>query len=115
VFKQALDRCKYPSRYANDESADATEIALEILTDLDTRLSVNNMLLGQKTSLADIAIFPFIRQFASVDKNWFDTLSLEFLQKWLNTYLNNPLFLNVMQKYNPWQSDDTPVLFLEVR
>ena len=112
VFKQALDRYKYPSRYPNDESANATEIALEILCDLDTRLSVHNMLLGHHKSFADVAIFPFIRQFASVDKHWFDTLRLEFLQKWLNTYLNNALFLNIMQKYNPWQSNDKPVVFL---
>jgi glutathione S-transferase len=115
VFKQALDRYKYPSRYPNDESAEAREICLEILQDLDTRLSVNNMLLGHNISLADVAIFPFIRQFASVDKNWFDTLSLPYVQKWLNTYLRNPFFINVMQKYNPWQCGDTPVLFLEVR
>ncbi len=109
VFKQALDRYKYPSRYPHDESADATEIATEILQDLNARLSIHNMLLGQHISFSDVAIFPFIRQFASVDKNWFDTLPLEFLQKWLNTHLNNALFLNVMQKYNPWQSGDTPV------
>jgi glutathione S-transferase len=112
VFKQALDRYKYPSRYPNEESANATQIALKILCDIDRRLKVNTMLLGHYISLADVAIFPFIRQFASVDKDWFDRLSLEFLQKWLNTYLINPLFINVMQKYNPWQSGDTPVLFL---
>jgi glutathione S-transferase len=75
-FKQALDRFKYPSRYPNIQSDDAIKMGLEILNNIDTRLKNNNLTLGDNMQFAEIAIFPFIRQFASVDKNWFDTLPL---------------------------------------
>ena len=56
-------------------------------------------LLNSKISSLDIAIFPFIRQFAFVDKVAFDDLELPKLQRWLEYFLNSALFLSVMEKH----------------
>jgi glutathione S-transferase len=63
--------------------------------------------LGPKISLADIALFPFVRQFAMVDPDWIDQSGLNFLKQWLNEHIESPLFLSVMQKYPTWH-DPTP-------
>ncbi len=54
--------------------------------------------------MADIAIFPFIRQFAFVDKDWFDQANYPALQRWLTEFLDSPLFTQVMKKHSVWQS-----------
>ena len=76
-FKQHLDRYKYPNRYASESSGDAADFALNHrseaahwLAQLDARLG-DGWLFGAKACLADMAILPFIRQFARTDAHWF--------------------------------------------
>lgn len=52
--------------------------------------------------MADIAIFPFIRQYAFVNKNWFDNTAYVNIQKWLENWLKSELFLSIMQKHSLW-------------
>ena len=66
-------------------------------------------LLADRISMADIALFPFIRQFAFVDKNWFDQAPYPKLQIWLQGLLESTLFLAAMKKLPPWQEGDSPV------
>ncbi len=113
VFKTYLDRYKYPNRYP-DEPDDtlgthARDNAYSILNDLDQRIANNGALSGDTTSLADIAIFPFIRQFAHVDRDWFYSSPQKNLQKWLQKHLQSTLFSAIMQKHKLWQSDSTGV------
>ena len=60
----------------------------------------NNYLFGENFSLADIAIFPFVRQFAAVDNAWFASAAYPKLRAWLNEWVNSDLFKSVMTK-NP--------------
>jgi glutathione S-transferase len=62
-------------------------------------------------SVADISIFPFVRQFAFVDKAWFDSAAYPRLLRWLNNFLQTDLFQGVMQKYPQWREGDTLTLF----
>jgi glutathione S-transferase len=48
--------------------------------------------------LADIAIFPFVRQFAAVDKAWFAAAPYPKLQAWLQMLVESTLFVSVMEK-----------------
>jgi len=75
---------------------------LVFLEDLNTQLEAQDFLFGATTSLADIAIFPFVRQFAGVDPGWFSGLDLPNLQFWLEKQVSSPLFASVMGKYRPW-------------
>ncbi len=106
LFKPQLDRYKYPNRYPDEDCSGARDKAMVFLNDLNARLSNNNALSGNKTTLADIAIFPFIRQFANVDKNWSDTQqNLKPLQKWLDCHLNSDLFQTIMKKHPVWSEN----------
>ncbi len=106
-FKRALDRYKYPGRYSEESLVPgaARSDGLEVLTDLDTRIAANGGQLVRPTrSLADIAIFPFVRQFAHTDMDWFAAQPLPALQAWLDGHKRSALFEGVMAKYPAWQA-----------
>ena len=71
---------------------------------LETRLTSDTYLCGAKRGLADIAIFPFIRQFANADRTWFDAQSLPRLQDWLGRLITSELFTGVMAKHAQWKA-----------
>jgi len=110
-FKTYLDHYKYAVRHPEHPAEHYRSQAEIILTDLDHRLSHHPWLLSDNTTLADIALFPFIRQFAFVDKPWFDQAPYPGLQRWLQTLLDAPLFQTVMQKAPPWVPDQPPTWF----
>lgn len=109
-FKWALDRYKYADRY--DESEEHYRQLGEVfLVKLENLLGKQNYLLSAEMSLADIAIFPFVRQFAHVDKKWFEASPYPRLIQWLNELLESELFSSIMEKYKPWQADNERVYF----
>lgn len=109
VFKHALDRYKYPNRYPDEDCSNMRDKGEETLKSLNKRLENTPYLCGDAPSLADIAIFPFIRQFANVDRNWFDARPYTALQQWLQHRLNSELFQAIMKKYPPWKDGDKPL------
>lgn len=98
-FKKALDRYKYPDRYPEHTQAYYREQGEQFLQRLEAALEQHDYLLGHKPSMADVAIFPFIRQFAAVDAEWFASSLYPKLRGWLEGWLENPLFAQVMQKF----------------
>ena len=110
AFKHDLDRYKYPERHGADALAHR-ESGLAFLHDLETRLAIDGQLCGAQRGLADIAVMPFVRQFASVDAAWFAGLGLPHVQHWLKGHVEATLFEAVMGKIAPWQEGDAPVLF----
>lgn len=110
-FKKNLDRYKYAERYHDADPIKEREKAESFLHVLEERLFRYCFLCGDKRSLADYAIFPFIRQFAFTDKGWFDTAPYPKVQNWLEGHLNSDLFKNAMRKYPQWQEGDARVLF----
>lgn len=117
-FKHHLDRYKYPTRYPDEANGDEDTFrfdhrssGLAILTDLDERLGDRRHLCGGHRTLADIALFPFIRQFANTDRDWFDQQGLPHLQEWLEGHLASELFAAIMPKFTPWKAGDEPILF----
>jgi len=110
-FKHHLDRAKYPGRYVEDDGIDHRSAALALLTPLEARLTAAPFLGGTTRGFPDIALFPFIRQFAAIDLAWFGAQPLPHLQSWLETHLGSNLFAAVMGRYAPWQEGDAAVLF----
>lgn len=110
-FKHHLDRAKYPGRYVEDDGIDHRSAALALLTPLEARLTAAPFLGGTTRGFTDIALFPFIRQFAAIDPAWFGAQPLPHLQSWLETHLGSNLFATVMGRYAPWQEGDAAVLF----
>ncbi|MGH1402951.1 MAG: glutathione S-transferase [Alphaproteobacteria bacterium] len=102
-FKHFLDRYKYPNKYTDEETGEtARDRNIPILKDLNARIAANGFLSGTEYSLADAAIFPFIRQFAHVDQEWFSHLSFPELHKWLEENKTSPLFESIMKKHEKW-------------
>ncbi|MAK63897.1 MAG: glutathione S-transferase [Maricaulis sp.] len=107
TFKHHLDRYKYATRY-DDADPDAHHAkAVELLYGLEDRLAASAQLTGPQVRLADIALFPFIRQFANADRSRFDALPLPALQAWLEAHVTSDRFAAIMRKQPLWQ-DPTP-------
>ena len=101
-FKPHLDRYKYATRYDGADPFAHREAACEFLPDLDHRLSTHPALTGARLRLADIAIFPFVRQFAHTDRDWFDGQRWTALRAWLDSHLGSQRFAAIMKKYPVW-------------
>lgn len=110
TFKSNLDRYKYPDRYPEHAQIHYRTQAEIFLQGLENRLRVTHCLLGDTLSIADAGVFPFVRQFAGVDKNWFAQAPYASLRHWLNNFLSSELFAAVMKKYPPWQPGDIPII-----
>lgn len=108
-FKHALDHYKYPNRYDDCDPLPHRARGLEFLQKLDARLAEGGQLCGRKRGMADAAIFPFVRQFANHDREWFDAADLPNLPPWLEGHLQSPLFKTVMQREKPWNPGQEPV------
>lgn len=112
VFKHHLDRYKYPNRYdLLSGQADRDAAATWLVNTLSHRLQKSGQLFGSKNSLADMAILPFVRQYANTDSAWFYAQPWPQLVNWLDCFLDSPLFASVMEKYTPWQANEQGVLF----
>jgi len=111
-FKIALDHTKYAVRFPDRDEAEERAKAMVFLNDLNNRLGQNTFLMGSKPTLADMAILPFVRQFANTDRSWFDAQGLGRLTEWLDDFLRSDRFRAIMTKYPPWQSGQDQVLFL---
>jgi glutathione S-transferase len=109
-FKTHLDHYKYWERFPAEPQVYYRAQGERFLHLLEEHLCRHRYLLADSISMADIALFPFIRQFAFVDKAWFDQAPYPKLQIWLQAFLESPLFLATMKKLPPWQEGDTPVL-----
>jgi len=108
-FKSHLDQYKYADRFPDLCLEDSRHKGAQFLGKLETRLRQSSYLVGDKISFVDIAIFPFVRQFAYVDKNWFDQSEYLSVQKWLQAFIESNNFKLVMEKYSVWHSDDVDV------
>ncbi|MCW8890879.1 MAG: glutathione S-transferase [Sedimenticola sp.] len=110
-FKPRLDRYKYASGHPEMTEQEHRVAAEPFLLHLEALLCQHRFLVAERVTLADVAIFPFIRQFAGVDQSWFQQAPYPKLRAWLVDWLGNPLFQAVMEKYPPWKEDDSLTVF----
>ncbi len=110
-FKHHLDRYKYPNRYEDCNAGVHRAAAMEHLQVLEDRLALHPFLSGEKRGLTDLAIMPFVRQFAATDRDWFAGQPIAKLRSWLAAHLESPLFKGVMDRLTPWAPSDEPIYF----
>lgn len=110
-FKHALDRYKYPNRYAGEHAGEVQAFAESHrsraavwLMSLETLLCRHDWLCGPTAGLADMAILPFVRQFAHTDPGWFAAQPWPQLGAWLGRWESSALFHQVMEKHPCWQA-----------
>jgi glutathione S-transferase len=105
-FKPRLDRYKYANRYDYVDEKYERNQASEFLWLLEQRLEEQNYLFGSRISLADMAIVTFVRQFANVDRQWFDDCKWQNLKRWLVEFLESEIFSQIMNKHQIWKAGD---------
>ncbi len=109
-FKPNLDKTKYATRYPQNDSKDSKNLAIEYLINLDKKIK-GEFFFGKQPKLADIAIFPFVRQFANIDINWFNAYGWQKLQNWLKAFVESNMFNESQKKYVKWRPAAAPVFF----
>ncbi|PYC13511.1 glutathione S-transferase [Pseudomonas jessenii] len=97
-FKVHLNRYKYAERYPEQPMEVYRAEGALFLQSLDELLTDRDYLLTDHTSLADVALLPFVRQFAHVDREWFAQTPYVRLQAWLQRFLESELFTSIMKK-----------------
>lgn len=113
-FKPYLDKYKYPNRDSPVDDPDPRgKGVLWIKTHLAPRLAESPNLFGNQLGFADLAAFPFIRQFAHVDRDWFAEHASEPVFTWLQRHLESQQFKAVMSKYPQWLSGEDGILMLK--
>lgn len=101
-FKNALDRYKYATRYEGVDREIERANAEAILLSVDKQLRQTDWLFSDRPCLADLATITFVRQFANVDRAWFDAQSWIGVKGWLERFLVSDRFADIMQKYPLW-------------
>ena len=110
-FKHHLDRYKYPQRYGNENGDEHRAQAGQWINTLEARLCDAPYLFGAHAALADMAIAPFVRQFAHTDLDWFQAQRWPKVQGWLQAWCDSDLFDCIMTKYAPWEPGAPAVRF----
>ncbi|MEL6688137.1 MAG: glutathione S-transferase N-terminal domain-containing protein [Pseudomonadota bacterium] len=112
AFKDRLDRYKYASRYDETRKRGDVDLAMRaeamsVLNDFTASLSDTKFLRRNTPQLIDIASFPFVRQFAAVEPEWWSEAASQELQNWLKTLVESDRFKRIMKKYPLWGEDNS--------
>jgi len=108
-FKSCLEQYKCAKRYHEDTVIEYRQACEQHLQLIEQALNQHAFVLSEHESLADLAIFPFIRQFARVERQWYLQSPYPKIRQWLNNYLQSPMFTKVMAKYPIWSENDPQV------
>ena len=110
-FKPSLDRCKYPERYDAEAVNQAQTDAIQWMAALDAQLAETGYLFGLNPSLADMALRPFVRQYARIEEAQWNEQPWPHLQDWLQRWIDSALFAEVMETYPGWVAGTTGPTF----
>lgn len=97
---------KYPDLHPEISLDDTRDKLHHYFQDLDSLISSNGFLVTDHPTIADIAIFPFIRQVARINEEDFSSLPFKNLIRWLAFFLQHEAFTLAMQKFPVWQSGE---------
>ncbi|WP_299806679.1 glutathione S-transferase [uncultured Shewanella sp.] len=110
-FKQCLDLYRSAKRYHDQDLPSTRQACERYIYILEQRLTTNPYLFTTSPCLADLAIIPFIRQFARVERQWYLASPYPNVRGWLNSYLQSPMFSKIMAKFPLWSANNAPVIF----
>ncbi|MEP3278455.1 MAG: glutathione S-transferase [Stappiaceae bacterium] len=110
-FKNHLDHYKYANRFEGADPLEHRQKGVEFLAELDARLALSENLFGNRECLADHAIYPFVRQFANTDRQWFDAFPLPNLKAWLQGHTTSERFQAAFLKWPVWVDGDAVTHF----
>jgi glutathione S-transferase len=106
-FKYHLDRFKYATRYQNSNEEFHFKKAIKFIKRWNELLTENKYLFGDKPTIADWSIWPFVRQFKIACESQKRTNYLKpSIKNWLESFVNNIKFKSLMYKYELWEPND---------
>ena len=110
-FKQALDHTKYAVRFPDLDHTQELGHATEFLQDLNDQIAGFDWMFGANCTFADMALLPFVRQFANIDRIWFNQKNWPHLHRWLDKFLATDRFTEIMLQYERWHTGDSATIF----
>ena len=110
-FRKNLSSYKYSSRYHEPNEVELRSACEVFIKKVELRLHDNQFVMGEKLSMADLAVLPNIRQFVNVDRKWFRQTDYPKLTKWLAALMQSLLFTKAMRKYPLWNEKQEEFLF----
>lgn len=110
-FKSTLEAYKCAKRYHETNLEECRKACETYLKPIEECLNKHLYIMSNNESLVDIALLPFIRQFARVERQWYLQSPYPKLRQWLNNYLQSPMFTKVMAKYPLWQKNNKLTVF----
>ncbi|WP_220745535.1 glutathione S-transferase [Shewanella colwelliana] len=110
-FKRCLENYKCAKRYSETNIIECRQACEVYIAQLEQLLTAHQYLLADRESLADIALLPFIRQFARVERQWYLQAPYPHVRQWLNRYLQSKMFSKVMTKHQLWLPNRSDLLF----
>ncbi len=108
-FKKWLDRYKYHDRYPENSKIFYREKCCDTLSKYESMLNDTQYLSGDNLGFIDVSVFPFIRQFANVDYEWFEN-NYQRLAYFLEEICSSDLFIKIMEKYPLWNKKDKIII-----
>ncbi|WP_342743780.1 glutathione S-transferase [Cognaticolwellia beringensis] len=111
-FKRCLEAYKCAKRYHETNISECRAACEHYIKQLEARLAQHEFLTSSRESLLDIALLPFIRQFARIERQWYLQSPYPNLKKWLNSYLQSSMFTKVMAKHPLWLDSGEEVIFV---
>ncbi|QYJ99313.1 glutathione S-transferase [Shewanella alkalitolerans] len=112
-FKPWLDKYKYADRHPEQTQEDYRAQGERFIARLEARLNEHAQLMADVTTVADYAIFPFVRQFAHVDNTWWQHAPYPKVRAWLANHIDSPAFTAIMKKYPTWLDSGESFSLLE--
>jgi glutathione S-transferase len=113
-FKSCLEAYKCAKRYHETNLQDCRQACEEHIENLEQRLNTHKYFIDEHESMADIALLPFIRQFARIERHWYLQSPYPQLKRWLDQYLQSVMFTKVMTKYPLWSEDQVVIKFGDI-
>lgn len=110
-FKPCIEAYKCAKRYHETNLEECRRACEVFIQDLELRLSQHAYVLGEQESIADLAILPFIRQFAKVERPWYVQSSYTHVKRWLNSYLQSAMFNKIMAPNPIWEEGNKGIVF----
>lgn len=110
-FKPCLENYKCAKRYSEPNLTQCRQACEKYIQQLEALLITHSYFIADRESLADIALLPFIRQFARVERQWYREAPYPHLKHWLNRYLQSKMFSKVMTQYPLWLETGENVRF----
>ncbi|MGS0676366.1 glutathione S-transferase [Shewanella sp. 0m-4] len=110
-FKVCLEKYRCSKRYHEASLIEDREACETYLKGLEQRLTQHKYLISDSPSLVDLALLPFIRQFARVERQWYRQSPYPNLRDWLNSYLQSRMFSKVMTQHPLWLETGEGIVF----